>query len=372
MPNEKQRRIFILGGYGNFGWRIARAFAQEAIACTIIGRNSEKAEKLALDLRSTYPDADISTAIFDVNKNLQEQLKIHNPLAVIHTCGPFQQQDYTIAEQCINAGIHYIDLADGRDFVRDITQLNEKAAEKNVLIVSGASTVPGLSSAVIEKYKDEFSEINSLIFGVAPGQKAPRGLATTKAILTYVGKPLAPYAGGKITYGWQDMYRQKYPEIGTRWMANCDIPDLDLLPEKYHIKNIRFSAGMENPFLHLSIGLMAWLIRHGVPINLPKHANFLWKFSKIFDCIGSQDGGMHMIISGKNHDGPPHERRWFIIGKDNEGPNIPTIPAIILAKKLYHNQISTTGAHPCVGLVTLDEYLHELHEFAINTFEEVG
>jgi hypothetical protein len=61
-----------------------------------------------------------------------------------------------------------------------------------------------------------------------------------------VGKKLKRCAGYETRYGWQDLRLQKYPELGSRLMANCDVPDLDLLPDKYGIKKIRFSAGMES------------------------------------------------------------------------------------------------------------------------------
>ncbi|PIR38117.1 MAG: saccharopine dehydrogenase [Alphaproteobacteria bacterium CG11_big_fil_rev_8_21_14_0_20_39_49] len=362
-------KILVLGGYGNFGWRISRAFAKDGIPFVIAGRSEQKALKLADSLQKQYPSAKIETAIFDVNSELEPQLESIKPKVVINTCGPFQTADYSVAETCVKCGVNYIDLADGRDFVNGIKSLDKQAKEAGVLVISGASTVPGLSSAVLEEYKNEFSEIDSLIFGIAPGAKAPRGLATTKAILTYVGKPLKPFAGSQSkVYGWQDLYRQKYPEIGTRWMANCEIPDLDLLPEKYGIKSIRFSAGMESSLLHLSIWLISWLVRLGLPVNLPKHAEFLWKLSNIFDPMGTVDGGMHMLIKGKDKDGNKHERNWFIIGKKNEGPNIPTIPAIIIAKKIITVELNESGAMPCVGMVTLAEYMEELKEFNIKTY----
>lgn len=71
---------------------------------------------------------------------------------VINTCGPFQTANYKIVEDCIDAGVNYIDLADGRQFVKNMSQFNAKALEKNVTVITGASSVPGLSSAVIEKY----------------------------------------------------------------------------------------------------------------------------------------------------------------------------------------------------------------------------
>ncbi len=358
-------KVLILGGYGNFGKRISKLLTSQNIHIIIAGRDKEKAEIL----RKELPIDLTEIAIFDINKNFFAQLALLKPAIVINTCGPFQLSDYSVAQACIEYGVHYIDLADGRDFVTEITTLDSEAKRHNIAVISGASTVPALTSAVIEHYLPEFSAIDSLKFGIAPGQKAERGLATTQAILSYVGKKLKPCSDNIIRYGWQDLYRQNYPQIGNRWMANCDIPDLDVLPKKYNIKKIQFSAGMESGILHLGIWLLSWAIRLGLPINLRKHATTLLKFSRNFDFLGSADGGMHIILQGKDKEGKNHTKKWFIIALDGDGPYIPTIPAVVLVKKILNNRFNIRGATPCVGLITLEEYLDELKMLKVKTIE---
>lgn len=354
--------VLILGGYGNFGKRIARVLVADGVPVVIAGRNRDKAEELAKQL----PDGLAEAACFDVKTELDAALERIKPSVVINTCGPFQDSDYGVAESCIRAGVHYIDLADGRDFVTGISALDAAAKARGVAVISGASSVPGLSSAVVEHFKTEFSSIDSLQYGISPGQKAERGLATSQGILSYVGKPLRPFAGqAKRVYGWQRLYRQEYPGLGKRWMANCDIPDLDLFPERYGIKSIRFSAGLELPVLHLGLWGLSWLVRLGVPLNLPRHAALLWKASNLFDRFGSADGGMHVIMRGRNRDGTPHIRRWFLIARNGHGPFIPTVPAIVLARKLAWEERLEAGAYACMGLVRLEEYLAELEDLDI-------
>lgn len=358
-------KVLILGGYGNFGKRIALALTKKNISVVIAGRNEEKAKALA----ATLPALHAEVAAFDVTDELSSQLGKWRPAVVVNTCGPFQTSNYDVANACIERGVHYVDLADGRDFVNGIASLDAQARKNKVAVISGASTVPGLSSAVIENYRAEFSEIESLIFGVSPGQQAERGLATTQAIMSYVGKPLKPFAGGQDPiYGWQDVYRQSYPELGKRWMANCDIPDLDLLPSRYGIRSIRFSAGVELGVMHIGLWALSWGVRFGLPLNLPKRADALLKASNWFNGLGSDAGGMHVILCGKDTQGRPHERRWFIIAKNGDGPQIPAVPAIVLAEKLAANHLGYCGASACVGMVTLDEYLRELKSFAITTY----
>jgi len=208
-------------------------------------------------------------------------------------------------------------------------------------------------------------------YGISPGQKAERGLATTQGILSYVGKPLKPFLGRtRASYGWQDIYRQNYPELGKRWMANCDVPDLDLLPEHYGIKSIRFSAGLELGALHLGLWGLSWLVRAGIPLDLPRLAKPLLRASNWFDAWGSANGGMHIVLTGKDHGGRPHARKWFIIAKDGDDPEIPTIPAIILAKDLANGAPAQIGAQPCVGLIELSRYMDGLSGFSIDYYGE--
>jgi len=357
-------RILILGGYGNFGKRIAAALVGKGIPVTIAGRNVDKAGAFAASLPGKLAEG----LACDVTLPLDKTLARLSPLVVINTCGPFQSQDYLVAESCIRNSINYIDLADGRGFVTGITSLNNKARKAGVAVISGASTVPGLSSAVVEHFSSEFKKIESMKFGISPGQSAERGLATTQAILSYVGKPLEPFpSSGKTAYGWQDVYRQSYPGLGNRWMANCDIPDLDLLPHRYGIEEIRFSAGLELGILHLSLWGLSWIVRAGVPLQLSRFARELLAASNWFNRFGSPDGGMHVILEGQAISGGPLKREWFIIARNGDGPHIPTIPAIVLAEQMVNGTFEDKGAMPCVGLVSLAQYLQELKGYEIKT-----
>ena len=88
-------------------------------------------------------------------------------------------------------------------------------------VVSGASSVPGLSSAAVDAYAGEFSKLDAIDIGISPGNSFDPGLATTASILGEVGRPYATLAGGRwqTTYGWQGLRRQRFPGIGPRWMA---------------------------------------------------------------------------------------------------------------------------------------------------------
>ncbi|MEZ5792750.1 MAG: SDR family NAD(P)-dependent oxidoreductase [Nitratireductor sp.] len=362
-------KILVLGGYGNFGKRIVRALAAKDIEVIVAGRSKAKAEAFSRSLGDDVTGR-VSGIAMDVTTGLAEALMQLRPVVVVNTCGPFQGADYSVARTCIKAGVHYIDLADGRCFVTGIGVLDDAAVAAGVAVISGASTVPGLSSAVLDHFRSEISAFRTLKFGISPGQKAERGLATTKGILSYVGKPFRDYPGsqGRV-FGWQGLYRQAYPGLGRRWMANCEIPDLDLLPARYGLETIRFSAGLELGVLHLGLWALSWLVRVGIPLPLARLAGPMLAISNWFDRFGSADGGMHVIVEGLGPDGEPIRKSWFIIAKDGDGPQIPTVPAIVLAARIARGELLRAGAYPCVGLVSLEDYLAELEGFAVGTHE---
>jgi short subunit dehydrogenase-like uncharacterized protein len=66
----------------------------------------------------------------DVNEDTRSKLAQLKPKVVINTCGPFQLANYKIVESCIEAGVNYIDLADGRQLINGMHKFNEKAVKE--------------------------------------------------------------------------------------------------------------------------------------------------------------------------------------------------------------------------------------------------
>lgn len=366
---NKQKSILVLGGYGTFGRRIVKALCAKGYQLLINGRNQVKANQLLNELINEQADATVATACFDVFTELNSKLKELKPDLVIHCCGPFQGQDTAVAQIIIESGVHYIDLSDGREYVQCMLKLDQLASLHNTVAITAASTVPTLSSAALLYLQQSFQieVFNEVRIGISPGQKTSRGLATTQAVLSYVGKPLKPWPGlSKTKFGWQDTYLQSYPGISNRLMSNCEAADLDLLHHHFPIDKLYFSAGMESKLLHSLLWISSWVIRFGLPLNLARHAAKLLSISRWFDFLGSEDGGMHVHIKAIDKQGESINKTWFVIAKNNDGPQIPAIPAIILADKILNGQLST-GARSSVNEISLNEYISEFTGFAIQT-----
>jgi len=360
-------RVLIIGGYGNFGSYIARSLAPDPqIRLLIGGRAEAKAQAFAAGLGGAHP---AEGHAIDIDGGLAAAFDRILPDIVVHTSGPFQRQDHRVARACIAQGCHYLDLADARDFVVSIGELDAAARERGVIVVSGASSVPCLSAAVIDHYRPGFARLDAIDYGISAAQQTNRGLATTSAVLSYVGKPLLRLRDGRMqqVFGWQDTHAVRYRELGLRLFGTCDIPDLELFPRRYpEVRSIRFAAGHELKILHAGTWALSWLVRLGFVRSLDVHAPSLLKLAFLFDRFGSSRSGFHMFLAGVGHDGRPRRVRFFIIARSGHGPYIPCIPAILLAKRLSRDEVGVRGALPCLDLIGLEDYLGALEGLDIS------
>lgn len=359
-------RVLIIGGYGSFGSFISKRLAKEKnLQVIIAGRTISKAQALAEEIEA-------EAAVIDIHGNLSARLQEIKPDIVIHTSGPFQSQGYGVAEACIACGAHYIDLADGREFVSGIGVLDKKAREAGVIVVCGASSVPCLTSALIEHYKDEFGALEALNYGITTAQKTTRGVATTAAILSYTGQPFKTLVKGKFQdiYGWQSLHARKYSGLGWRLLGNCNVPDLEIFPEIYpDLKDVRFYAGLELPFIHVALWGLSWLVRVRLIKNLKASASLLLKLSFFFDWLGSANSAFHMELSGKDKNGLNKTINFELTARGGDGPYIPCMPAILVAKKLASGEIHDAGASACIGIISKKEYLGALESMDISWTE---
>ncbi|MBL8297638.1 MAG: saccharopine dehydrogenase NADP-binding domain-containing protein [Rhodanobacteraceae bacterium] len=367
--------ILLIGAYGLFGARITARLARETgWRLLLAGRDVAKAEVLAdhcrADARSV---AELVPLALDAQSTgLATLLARERPQLVIHCAGPFQRQGYAVAQQCLEAGAHYLDLADGRDYVNGFAAaLDATARESRLLAVTGASTVPGLSAAVIDHYRGQFGQLDGIDIGISPGNRTERGLATVAAILSYVGRrlPWREHGSEVAVHGWQQLQRHRYPPpVGSRWLAACDVPDLALFAQRYGpLEHLRFRAGLELRRLHFGLWLLSWLVRGGMVGDLARHAAILKRASEWFTHAGSDAGAMHVTLSGTDASGCHRQLTWEIVARDGDGPEIPATAAVVIARKLAYGELQASGAAACVDLFTLSEFTESLDGFAIDT-----
>lgn len=99
-------------------------------------------------------------------------------------------------------------------------------------------------------------------------------------------------------------------------------------------------------------------------------ASPLNRISRWIEPLVSDKGGMFVTLSGIGSNGQPHRRTWNLVAAQNHGPFIPCGAAIVLATKLVTGIKLPLGAMPCVGLLTVAEYLEALHRLDVREVVE--
>lgn len=358
------KSVIVLGGYGGFGARLSKRLAADGWTVLVAGRNAAAAERLAAELPNALP------LVADRTADIRPILQAHCPFLLIDAAGPFQGSGYQVAEACITAGVHYIDLADARDFVCGIGQLDEAAKAAGVAVVSGGSSVPALSGAVIAELSRGMEEVCSVETSISASNRATAGASVAAAILSYVGKPVRLWYGRRWRQenGWHRLHRERYHVPGRapirRLVALADVPDHDIFPAVVPGKPATiFRAGPEFSFQLLTLWLLSWPVKWGWVRSLSPFARWLLPLQRLSARLGTDRSAMAIEVKGIS-EGEPVVRRWTLIAEKGDGPEIPTIAAHVLANALAARLIAS-GARPAAGEVKLDDFKPHFDRLAI-------
>ena len=367
---EAQRRfpILVLGSTGAFGAKIAELLSRSAaLDLTLAGRTRGTLEAQANQLSASMARA-VGTAVLDADTLQAHDLRRLGIALVINASGPYRPDAYGVARAAMGAGCHYIDLADSRRFVVAFKALDAQARAADVLAVSGASSVPGLSSAVFRAYRDRFAALKDIDIAISPGNAFDPGVATVASVLGGVGQPIRLFRGGDwhTVYGWQGLGRETFGDAGRRWLGYVDVPDLELMPSYgASLESVRFRAGLEVSLFHLGLWCASWPVRWGLIASLAPSASLLLAIKRRLSWLGSDRGGMRVTMRGLGTNMNPLEIRWLLVARRNHGPYVPALTAVALAKRLASGRETRRGAWPCHGIVSLDDILAEAGDLDI-------
>ncbi len=249
-----------------FGGKLAQALARDKrFDVVVAGRSLAKATAFCTEHggRALVVDTgsdQLATIIAD-----------QSPFVVVDAAGPFQgyrDAPYRIAEAAIACGAHYLDLSDDAGFTAGISTLDATAQDAGVVVLSGVSSVPAMSSAAVEDLTDGMVEIHLIESVILPGNRAPRGMSVIRAILAQVGRPMRLWRGNgfAVVRGWSEGRKEQLlidgiaPVQGRR-SSLIGAPDLALFPSHYKARSVEFRAGLDLWIMHWGLAAVGFLVR---------------------------------------------------------------------------------------------------------------
>ena len=362
--------VLVIGGAGTFGAHLCRRLARlQLYDICIGGRSRDKAAGLMDELRAIEAGCAVRFVETDRNRVTAGELKSFGAMAVVDAAGPFQGSTLRLAEAAIEAGIHYIDLADARDFAARIPSLDAKAKAAGVAVLTGASSTPALSSAMLRDLTSGWQNIDRIWVSIVPGNRAPRGRSVIDAILSWTGEPVRVFDDGRwqMQAGWSGSRKVSLGKLGTRQAALAETPDLDVLVTDFNPRvSARFHAGLELGVMHHGMRALSLLRRWRLLPKLTHFSAALHAAAKLLEPFGTDAGGMAVEAEGLNGKGKAVRAEARLIAKDGHGPVIPALAAVALLKKIADASLAFRGAALAGGQLTTKDVLDLVPDLSIH------
>jgi saccharopine dehydrogenase-like NADP-dependent oxidoreductase len=359
-------RVLVIGATGFFGRLLCEQLAREPGIDLILGGRTAK----SLDRLGRALDHSCTCAVLDRNQIASGDLRGLEVNLVIDAAGPFQRSRTSVVEAAIGAGCHYLDLADARDFVTGISRFDTAARANDVAVLSGASSTPALSHAVLDELTRDWRQIDSIRIGIAPVLRALSGASLLRGVLGYAGRPVRVFRDGAWTTatGLGAVTRHHLTGLGARSFSLCETPDLDLLVSRYRPRiTAEFLAGNEFGFLQRALSWGAGLVRRGWLPSLAPLAPIIGAVARLMAPLGSDRGGMFVEVTGRNDGDVPQCVQWNLASPAGCGPQVPTLAALLLTRRLRDGALTFRGASACVGHLSLETFQAEFDRFGLTT-----
>lgn len=339
MP-DRSVRVLIVGGYGVFGERLARLLADEPDTTIFIaGRSKSKAEALCARIDAR---AELLPVLFDRDGDVVATIGSLAPDIVVDAAGPFQnygEDPYRIARASLLCSADYIDLADAPEFVAGVSQLDSIARERSRFAISGASTCPALTAAVVRHLAEGLVRVTAIEAGIAPSPRVQIGLSVMRALTSYAGRTLRILDHGKeadavalVNSRCHVIAPAGVKPLSCRLFSLVDVPDLKLLPlARPTLESVWFGAGTAPVVLHRMFVLLARLSSIRILPSIGPLARLLHWARRV--TWGEHRGGMYVVLDGCRLDGTSVRHEWSLIAEGDDGPFIPAMAAAALIRK---------------------------------------
>jgi hypothetical protein len=288
--------------------------------------------------------------VLDLHNSASIEAALRGVTIAICAAGPFQALPLTLAELCLESGIHYIDLADDRTFVMKVRSLADPN-ERSSAVCSGWSTVSALSGALAGIGSAGLDSIEAIYIHMAPGNRLPRAAGTIRSLLYSVGSTFSICRSGKwrSVDGWSEPRAYPFPDpVGTRSGYLVDVPDHELFPEMFDVKTVEFRAASELSALNAALSCVAWLMKKGLAQQVRGRARLFQRGAALFGSMGHDWGAVGVEVIGRI--GSRNVTRRVCVLARTGGQRIAVMPASIMTSML----LAESGIH---GLVSPKDWI---------------
>jgi saccharopine dehydrogenase (NAD+, L-lysine-forming) len=160
-----QKKILILGGYGNTGRPLAQHLLQETdVALIIAGRNTAKLERVTTELKAQFDGQRVSGRQVDAAdpESLHQAFSDIDMVVVAASTTAYVQQ---VATAALQAGIDYLDVQYSTHKTAVLAAMAQVIEEAGLCFITDGGFHPGLPAALIRYLGPYFDALESAKVG---------------------------------------------------------------------------------------------------------------------------------------------------------------------------------------------------------------
>lgn len=165
--------ILIYGANGYTGELMARAARERGVLPVLAGRAAAPIEALAHELG-------LRSRVFPLEDPQAISRALEGIAVVIHCAGPFSRTSKPMADACLRAKVHYLDITGEAAVFESLAARDREAREARVMLLPGAGFDVVPSDCLAAHLKRRLPSATSLVLAFhSAGAQLSRGTATT-------------------------------------------------------------------------------------------------------------------------------------------------------------------------------------------------
>jgi hypothetical protein len=333
----------IAGGYGVFGQHLARELLETTELDVIIaGRDRGRAEEVCRALGSSR----VRPLALDLSDARALTRAAADCSVVACTAGPFQKLPPDLPRAAVDAGAHWVDVADAPGWVLpllDDRSLDTAAAAAGVAVMPGLSTVPALSGMLATWCAARLPGASRGRVTLFIGNRNPKGTGATASALIN---------------GFRDPSPVDLP-LGRRLAYRFDTADQELFRRDLGIDG-EFRVALEWRFLGPVVAGLSRLARRIGPERTEALARGLSSVSAAYSGFGIRDGIVQVEL-------------WDPAGRSVgaalvAGQRMVVLPCAMAISSLHAGSLQARGVLHPVRWRQPEEWLAGLRERGVRLF----
>lgn len=285
--------FLIYGAYGYTGELIARHAAALGMRPVLAGRNAAKAEALARELGLEH-------RVFSLEDDTATERGLAGMKAVLNCAGPFSETALPMAQACVRAKAHYLDITGEIEAIESVATLDAQARDAGVMLLPcvGADVVP--SDCLAAYLKRRLPSACALTMAFSAKGKVSHGTAVTGVALLEKGAVVR--RAGRLEYvpfasktrpvdfgsGPRNAMLIRWGDVSTAYRST-GIPDIEVfmaVPPRmsrlaYALRHVSWFFGL-TPVK----AFLRWRIRPGGPSEAERAQGSMWFWGEARDAEG--------------------------------------------------------------------------------------